>query len=39
MEDLDENHVMITSDEETRKFIEAKIDEWNEKNTYQAPTR
>ncbi|DBA04049.1 TPA: hypothetical protein N0F65_009396 [Lagenidium giganteum] len=38
IEDLDETHLFIVPDPKVIAFIEKKMDEWNEKNTYQAPT-
>lgn len=38
IEDLDETHLFIVPDPKVIAFIEKKMDEWNEKNTYQPPT-
>jgi TFIIH basal transcription factor complex TTD-A subunit len=39
IEDLDERHLFIVPDPKVISFIEKKMDEWNEKNTYQPPTQ
>lgn len=39
IEDLDDEHLFIIPDPAIQVYIREKIDEWNEKNTYQAPTR
>jgi TFIIH basal transcription factor complex TTD-A subunit len=39
IEDLDETHLFIVPDPKVIAFIEKKMDEWNEKNTYQPPTQ
>ncbi|OQS02971.1 hypothetical protein THRCLA_21278 [Thraustotheca clavata] len=36
--DLDETHLFIKPEPSVMAFINKKIDEWNDKNTYQAPT-
>lgn len=39
IEDLDERHLFIVPDPKVIAFIEKKMDEWNERNTYQPPTQ
>ncbi|GMF52509.1 unnamed protein product [Phytophthora fragariaefolia] len=39
IEDLDDRHLFIVPDPKVIAFIEKKMDEWNEKNTYQPPTQ
>ncbi|KAG7379331.1 hypothetical protein PHYPSEUDO_008732 [Phytophthora pseudosyringae] len=39
IEDLDDRHLFIVPDQKVIAFIEKKMDEWNEKNTYQPPTQ
>ncbi|TDH68011.1 hypothetical protein CCR75_003800 [Bremia lactucae] len=39
IEDLDDTHLFIVPDPKIIAFIEKKMDEWNEKNTYQPPTQ
>ncbi|KUF81121.1 General transcription factor IIH subunit 5 [Phytophthora nicotianae] len=39
IEDLDDTHLFIVPDPKVIAFIEKKMDEWNEKNTYQPPTQ
>ncbi|CCI40921.1 unnamed protein product [Albugo candida] len=38
IEDLDDSHLFIIPDPKVITFIKKKVDEWNEKNTYQHPT-
>ncbi|KAI9914808.1 hypothetical protein PsorP6_008038 [Peronosclerospora sorghi] len=39
IEDLDDTHLFIVPEPKVIAFIERKMDEWNEKNTYQPPTQ
>ncbi|CEG41068.1 general transcription factor iih subunit 5 [Plasmopara halstedii] len=39
IEDLDDTHLFIVPDPKVIAFIGKKMDEWNEKNTYQPPTQ
>ena len=39
IEDLDDTHLFIVPDPKVIALNEKKMDEWNEKNTYQPPTQ